>query len=89
MSIDFSVRQSNILILLTRYWNIAYKPNEHNLAQHAINHGYSIFFYDRLGVGDSTRYASSHDFNTMLPYLLYLCQPFREHALTTILFPIE
>ncbi|MCJ1393959.1 hypothetical protein MMC18_006836 [Xylographa bjoerkii] len=37
------------------YWNIGYEPDTHNFAQFAVSQGYSIFFYDRLGVGESER----------------------------------
>jgi hypothetical protein len=39
----------------SNYWNIAYEPNQYNFAQYAIDQGYSVFFYDRLRVGESTR----------------------------------
>ncbi len=37
------------------YWNPSFKPETYNYVQHAINKGYSIFFYDRLGIGASEK----------------------------------
>lgn len=37
------------------YWNFPYEPEKYNFAQFAINKGYSIFFYDRLGTGISSK----------------------------------
>lgn len=37
------------------YWNFPYQPEKYNFAQFAINKGYSIFFYDRLGNGISSK----------------------------------
>jgi hypothetical protein len=37
------------------HWNSAYKPETYNFVQHAIDEGYSVFFYDRLGCGLSTK----------------------------------
>ncbi|KAH8804377.1 Alpha/Beta hydrolase protein [Xylogone sp. PMI_703] len=36
------------------YWNSQYQPEDYNFAQYILNKGYSIFFYDRLGVGASS-----------------------------------
>ena len=37
------------------HWNSAYKPDEYNFVQYAIQQGYSVFFYDRLGCGASSK----------------------------------
>jgi hypothetical protein len=37
------------------HWNSAFKPEEYNFVQHAVNSGYSVFFYDRLGTGLSSK----------------------------------
>ncbi|KAK2769561.1 hypothetical protein FQN52_005204 [Onygenales sp. PD_12] len=37
------------------YWNSAYDPKEYNFVEHAVGEGYSVFFYDRLGTGKSTK----------------------------------
>jgi len=37
------------------YWNPSFKPSEYNFVQYAIARGYSVFFYDRLGVGASSK----------------------------------
>lgn len=37
------------------HWNSAYQPDEHNFVQHAIKNGYSVWFYDRLGTGESEK----------------------------------
>lgn len=39
------------------HWNSPFKPEEYNFVQFAIDKGYSVFFYDRLGCGDSEKYA--------------------------------
>lgn len=38
-----------------RYWASSYKPEQYSFAQYALDAGYSIFYYDRLGVGLSSR----------------------------------
>lgn len=50
----------NIRIELTyanSYWNSPYEPEKYNFVQYAVSKGYSVFFYDRLGVGSSTKYV--------------------------------
>ncbi|CAM1510074.1 Fc.00g004090.m01.CDS01 [Cosmosporella sp. VM-42] len=37
------------------HWNSAYLPEEYNFVQHAISNGYSVWFYDRLGTGESEK----------------------------------
>ncbi|KAI4209989.1 MAG: hypothetical protein LQ351_007153, partial [Letrouitia transgressa] len=37
------------------YWNSPYKPEKYNFVQAATDAGYSVFFYDRLGTGSSTK----------------------------------
>ena len=37
------------------HWNSAYKPETYNFVQHAVDQGYSVFFYDRLGCGLSSK----------------------------------
>lgn len=37
------------------HWNSAYRPEEYNFVQWATGQGYSVFFYDRLGVGGSSK----------------------------------
>ncbi|KAI0860104.1 alpha/beta-hydrolase [Xylaria cubensis] len=41
--------------LARAHWNSPFKPEEHNFVQHAIDKGYSVFFYDRLGNGGSDK----------------------------------
>ena len=36
-------------------WNSPWQPEKYNFVQYAINEGYSVFFYDRIGIGNSTR----------------------------------
>lgn len=36
-------------------WNSAFQPEDYNFVQHAIAEGYSVFFYDRLWCGNSTK----------------------------------
>jgi hypothetical protein len=37
------------------HWNSQYDPEQYNFVQHAINQGYSVWFYDRLGTGESQK----------------------------------
>jgi hypothetical protein len=37
------------------HWNSAYKPETYNFVHYAVDQGYSVFFYDRLGCGLSTK----------------------------------
>ncbi|KAF2099701.1 alpha/beta-hydrolase [Rhizodiscina lignyota] len=53
---------SNTVLLATHglgydrsYWNSAFEPEKYNFAQYAVDKGYSIFFYDRLGTGRSSK----------------------------------
>lgn len=39
------------------HWNSQREPEKYNFVQHAISKGYSVFFYDRLGCGDSQKFA--------------------------------
>ncbi|KAF2496778.1 alpha/beta-hydrolase [Lophium mytilinum] len=36
-----------------RYWASSWKPEDYSFADFALDKGYSVFFYDRLGVGKS------------------------------------
>jgi pimeloyl-ACP methyl ester carboxylesterase len=38
-----------------RYWASSFEPENFSFVQHALTDGYSIFYYDRLGVGLSSR----------------------------------
>lgn len=37
------------------HWNSPYRPEEYNFVQWSISQGYSVFFYDRLGCGESQK----------------------------------
>ncbi|ORY14937.1 Alpha/Beta hydrolase protein [Clohesyomyces aquaticus] len=37
------------------HWNSPFRPQDFNFVQHAMDKGYSVFFYDRLGCGASTK----------------------------------
>ena len=37
------------------HWNSPYRPEEYNFVQFAVEKGYSVFFYDRLGTGLSEK----------------------------------
>lgn len=37
------------------HWNSAFDPEQFNFVQHAISQGYSVWFYDRLGTGESEK----------------------------------
>ncbi|KAK4070661.1 hypothetical protein Trihar35433_5128 [Trichoderma harzianum] len=39
----------------SRYWDSEYKPENHSYVEAALKAGYSIFTYDRLGVGQSDK----------------------------------
>ncbi|MCJ1400308.1 hypothetical protein MMC11_003513 [Xylographa trunciseda] len=63
-----SAKHRNTIILASHglgfdrsYWNIGYEPDKYNFAEFAISQGYSIFFYDRLGVGESERCSFTPD----------------------------
>jgi hypothetical protein len=34
-----------------RYWASSYRPDDYNFVKFALDHGYSVFYYDRLGTG--------------------------------------
>ncbi|KAF2727034.1 alpha/beta-hydrolase [Polyplosphaeria fusca] len=36
-----------------RYWASSYMPSKYNFVQYALENGYSVFYYDRLGTGQS------------------------------------
>jgi hypothetical protein len=36
-----------------RYWNSAYKPQEYSFVEAMVKQGYSVFYYDRIGTGNS------------------------------------
>jgi hypothetical protein len=38
-----------------RYWDSKYKPKEYNFVRAMVAKGYSVFFYDRLGTGESQK----------------------------------
>lgn len=37
------------------HWNSPYLPEKYNFVQHALQQGYSVWFYDRLGTGESSK----------------------------------
>jgi hypothetical protein len=37
-----------------RYWASTYKPEEYSFVGHALDAGYSVFYYDRVGTGKSS-----------------------------------
>ncbi|KAE9375040.1 alpha/beta-hydrolase [Stipitochalara longipes BDJ] len=56
-----STSKNNIVLLLThgvnfdrRYWDPSISPEKYSFVDWAITKGYSVFFYDRLGVGKSS-----------------------------------
>lgn len=38
-----------------RYWASSYKPEDYSFVDYALDKGYSVFFYDRLGTGQSEK----------------------------------
>ncbi|KAF2122265.1 Alpha/Beta hydrolase protein [Lophiotrema nucula] len=52
------IRKEETVLLAThgggfdrRYWTSSHKPEEYNFVEHALDNGYSVFYYDRLGLG--------------------------------------
>ena len=41
--------------LAREYWSSRWKPDEYNFVQYALARGYSVYFYDRLGCGTSSK----------------------------------
>jgi pimeloyl-ACP methyl ester carboxylesterase len=39
------------------HWNSPFRPKDFNFVEYAVDKGYSVFFYDRLGCGASTKYV--------------------------------
>ncbi|KAF2737886.1 alpha/beta-hydrolase [Polyplosphaeria fusca] len=52
-------RESTVMVMThgggydSRYWNPSYQPEKYSFSWYALEQGYSIFVYDRLGVGRS------------------------------------
>jgi hypothetical protein len=44
--------------LCYRYWDPSILPEKYSFVDWAIAQGYSVFFYDRLGVGKSSVYVT-------------------------------
>lgn len=47
--------------LFDRYWHPSYEPGNYSFVDFAIGQGYSVFYYDRLGLGKSQRYVRRCD----------------------------
>jgi hypothetical protein len=43
--------------MLDRYWDIQMNAEEYSFVDYAISRGYSVFFYDRLGTGLSSKFV--------------------------------
>lgn len=52
--------RKELIDLRCRYWDVEVKPDEYSYVNAALNHGYSILTYDRLGTGNSTK-ADAYD----------------------------
>ncbi|MCJ1461462.1 hypothetical protein MMC07_000059 [Pseudocyphellaria aurata] len=67
------------------YWNSPYEPDNYNFVQFAVARGYSVFFYDRLGVGKSTK-VSGYDVQLSIgiAVLSSLAKSVRQGRYTTI-----
>ncbi|MCJ1451432.1 hypothetical protein MMC28_001769 [Mycoblastus sanguinarius] len=52
------------------YWSLAYEPEKYNFVDFAISQGYSVFFYDRLGVGSSSRISGFTNQFSIQPSIL-------------------
>lgn len=53
-------------ILMESYWNSGYEPETYNFVQFAVSQGYSVFNYDRVGVGKSSKYGSPAAINKLV-----------------------
>nr|OQO16165.1 hypothetical protein B0A51_16294 [Rachicladosporium sp. CCFEE 5018] len=42
-------------VAASAHWNSAYSPDQYNFVQYAVEAGYSVFFYDRVGCGESSK----------------------------------
>jgi hypothetical protein len=45
------------LLIFNRYWDIRMDATQYSFVDYAISRGYSVFFYDRLGTGLSTKFV--------------------------------
>ncbi|KAF2869794.1 Alpha/Beta hydrolase protein [Massariosphaeria phaeospora] len=60
-TVDGSGREKTVLLAThgigpgRAHWNTPYRPEEYNFVQWALGRGYSVFFYDRVGCGASSR----------------------------------
>jgi hypothetical protein len=43
------------LLIHTSYWASSYKPENYSFVDYTLDKGYSVFFYDRLGTGQSEK----------------------------------
>ncbi|MCJ1311359.1 hypothetical protein MMC25_005030 [Agyrium rufum] len=57
-----SKNRKNTVILAThgigtdgRYWNSPYRPEKYSFVDYTVSNGYSVFYYDRVGTGQSTK----------------------------------
>lgn len=53
------------------HWNPQREPEKYNFVQHAISKGYSVFFYDRLGCGESEKLVLRSSHLRCVSYLSY------------------
>jgi hypothetical protein len=54
---SYSVRSRLDAEQLNRYWDPQIQPQNYSFVDFAIGKGYSIFFYDRIGIGKSQLYV--------------------------------
>lgn len=40
-----------------RYWDSEFQPEQYSFVEHAVDAGFSVFFYDRVGTGRSEKYV--------------------------------
>ncbi|MCJ1266481.1 hypothetical protein MMC22_006366 [Lobaria immixta] len=67
------------------YWNSPYEPDNYNFVQYAIKRGYSVFFFDRLGVGSSTKVSGyKNQLSIQVAVLSSLAKSVRQGLYTTI-----
>lgn len=69
--------------MLRRYWASSFEPENYSFAQYALDAGYSLFYYDRLGVGLSSRISGYEvEANPQVELLASLLKSLRKGAYT-------
>lgn len=56
---EFHISNVSAIDKIDSYWHPEIQPERYSFVDHSISKGYSVFFYDRLGVSKSSVYAST------------------------------